>query len=168
MGEPYQFKNMLIVNTKTGGANPNVLCATQSGPSFVPKLAVYVNKTLPPNCHWNIGWASVGAQYTIEINDGFGNTYLLAAPLNSSPNGTGCALVAPSASAGYCTAWAFAYPTRLLSGLGTGLHSYDGNEGTLSLDAGRYPDPIVYRFNSKENQTWQFGYSMDSLKPTPY
>lgn len=164
MSAPYVYRDILIVNTRS--TSPNVLCATQSGPSFIPQLSVYKG-TLPANCRWNIGWASLGAQYTIEITDhATNNTYQLAIPTNGK-NDTLVSLVS-GGSSGYCTAWAFAYPTRLLSGLGTGMHSYDGTQGTLSLDAGKYPVPIVFDFNSNVNQTWEFGYSMDALKPSPF
>ncbi|MGW2663625.1 hypothetical protein ACWCW7_21905 [Nocardia tengchongensis] len=167
MSSAYIYSQILIVNTRTGGQNPNVLCAVQTPTGFVPQLSVYNTGKLPPNCKWNIGYASAGAQFTIEMNDTSNNNYRLAVPLTNTTNGTKCSLVL-STALGYCTSWAFPYSTRIISGLGTGLHPYDGNQGALSLDAGGYPAPIVWQFVSNVNQTWEFGYSMDALKPLPF
>jgi hypothetical protein len=160
------YSNILIANTRTQGQDPNVLYAVASEGTLAPKLAVYNNGVLPDNCRWNIVYDNPGGQFRIEINDQSGNTYCLGVDQNAA-SGTQCVLV-EYGKVGYCTAWAFSFPTRLLSAIGSGLHGYDGNLGTLSLDAGTYPNPIVWTFNSGVNQTWQYGPSMSELRTMPY
>lgn len=162
------YSDILIVNTRTKGQDPNVLYAAPSPNTgtLVPQLVVYNNGVLPDNCRWNIVYDNPGGQFRIQINDQNGNTYCLGVDQNASKE-MQCVLV-EYGKAGYCTAWAFASPTRLLSAIGSGLHGYDGNLGTLSLDAGGYPNPIVFTFNSDANQTWQYGTAMNDLQPMPY
>ncbi|GAB2548941.1 hypothetical protein [Nocardia heshunensis] len=165
MGTPV-YSQILIANTRTDGQNPNVLHAAHTAQGFVPRLAVYDKGILPPFCRWNIGWATPGAQYTLEMEDEHGNVYTLGVP-KTALAGTPALLQGPSAT-DFCNSWAFPWPTRLLSGLGSGNHEYSGKLGTLSLDARQYPVPTVQEFDSKVNQTWEFGYSIDSLKTLPY
>ncbi|MFI1916984.1 hypothetical protein [Nocardia sp. NPDC020380] len=166
MSNGYVYKDILIANTRTGGENANILCAVNNGHAWVPQLQVNNSPTLPANCRWNIGWVDQGAQFTVEFLDPYGNAYRLALP-SDIQDGTLCLLVAEGQS-GYCTSWAFPYPTRMLSGYGSGLHPYEGTQGTMSLDSGKYPNPVAWTFNSSVNQTWQYGYDINDLKPMPF
>ena len=160
------YSDILIVNTRTNGQDPNVLYAEDEQGILVPKLSVHKKTTpVPANALWNIVYDNPGGQFRLEINDKYDNTYCLGVE-HAPSNGMNCVLV-KYGQAGFCTAWAFPFATRLLSAAGSGFHDYAGTSGTFSLDAGNYPKPIVFKFNSGVNQTWQYGSSIDHLQPMP-
>lgn len=161
---------ILICNTRTDGENPNVLGAiydTTAG-KLTPKLAVAESGNLPtsiPFMMWDIVQAEPGGAYHLKITGNKDDSYFLAVPL-ACESGSSCHLIEiPSfPNWDYCALWMFPYPTRLISANGIGAQPTDS---CLCLDAGHYPNPMVWSSTSSVNQTWMYGSALGALQFMP-
>ncbi|MGZ3872191.1 MAG: hypothetical protein ACXVJD_04705 [Mucilaginibacter sp.] len=145
-----------ILNTRTDGQNPNVLGASYVNGTFTPQLAVSTDNNIPgalTSSAWDLVQVETGLYY-LQILDPDGNAYILAV---SSLVDRGCELIRADAQniANYYTFWAFPYPgqPRII------LIYASTKENSISLDAGNYPNVMIFSFRSSVNQTWQFSVS---------
>lgn len=159
------MSSFLIVNTRDG-QNPNVLGASYNAAGvFAPQLAVSSNNQIPSALvytQWNLVQITPGF-FQLQIADNKGLAYCLC--VSNAASGAGCVLVPANSSDlnQYYSIWAFPYP-----GQGRIILMYNqSKEDALSLDAGSYPNLMVYNFVSSVNQTWQFGTTMNNLSPNP-
>jgi hypothetical protein len=144
--------NVYIYNTRTGGQNSNWLGAVYTSDGiFTPTLAVKGEGLI--SSIWNIVQDAPGLPFCLEIKDKASNPYRLVTPVNPA-SGSLCSFQAvsnlnPNSGFRY---WCFSYPTRIL----LAWNICDPNQQRLSLDAGKYPQPMVFDFVSSVNQTWQY------------
>lgn len=156
------MNKFLIVNTRDG-QNPNVLGAIYVNGVFTPQLVCSTDGHIP-NSLINAMWSQVQVEpgvYNMQISDPDGKAYILVS--TSTESGTICSLVAADAinSGSDYSLWSFPYPTRMI------LTYEQTQNASLSLDAGSYPNVMVYNFVSSVNQTWQFGTNLSNLQPYP-
>lgn len=162
---------ILICNTRTDGQNPNILGANYSSQTgkLVPQLVVAGNNQLPSSLSfvmWDIVPSEPGGAYHLQITGNNNDRYFLA--ISSNPQSGDLCTLEPVSSfpdVNSCVLWMFPYPTRLLSACGIGMKPT--NE-CLVLDAGNYPNPMVFNSTSSVNQTWMYGSSLNSLQTLPF
>ncbi|MEG3149588.1 hypothetical protein U1769_06785 [Sphingomonas sp. ZT3P38] len=146
--------SVTIKNTRSGGQNPNVLGAEYDGSgNFNPVLSV--NGGGLKYYVWNIvptipGFLNVSPSY-IQMTGNGGKIYNLGVAVQAS--GSLCVMneVGRTPAGTVFDQWYFPYPTRLL----LAYNLIDEGQQKFSLDAGKYPRPIIYDFNSSVEQTWQ-------------
>jgi hypothetical protein len=157
--------NCYILNTRTGGQNPNVLGADFKNRIFTPQLAVSTDGKVPHtlvSSSWELVQFEPGLYY-LQILSPEGTPYVLA--VNAAISSTTCELISykhPNFK-DYNAIWAFPYPgqPRII------LIYSASKEKALSLDAGHYPDVMIWDFVSSVNQTWEFSIYEDPFKPSP-
>lgn len=157
------MNSFLIVNTRDG-ESPNVLGAIYNTEGeFVPQMVAANDNQIPSNLpfnQWTLKQIEPGL-FQLQIADHTGQIYCLCTS-DAESNGA-CVLVKNNSASlnQYYSFWSSPFPTRLLLSYGNSITNQ------LSLDAGKYPNLMVYKFVSTVNQTWQFGLSLDSLSPNP-
>ncbi|WP_143755024.1 hypothetical protein [Caulobacter sp. BP25] len=165
--------NVYIFNTRTDGQHSNILVMNNSNGVVSPGLHVWT-PSAPTNSLWNIVQDSPGGLYRIEMAVG-GETYVLAVSVGLTPvpngqamngavkpmpNGTLVTAYSGNTPSGYFDGWMMPYDTRILSGYGI---CASPTNSAVSLDAGQYPDVIVWGFNSNVSQTWAVSSSYPSF-----
>lgn len=142
--------NVYIYNSRDNGENSNWLGATyDKNGNFIPVLAIKGENL--PFYLWSITQDGPGLPFHLEIADKSGTYYRLSAPVEPT-SGAICSLQPsnnPQPSTSFIL-WCLSDLPRIL--LGWDLCNTDPNP--LALDAGAYPQVMIWNSVKSVNQTW--------------